>query len=398
MLNARRKKTKRATPDLAFAWREGEDPRLSSSERVEIADKGLFTLAIALALFGVAMVYSASAVLAAERYGTQYYFLARQAVWILLAVGALGVTMRMDYHIYQHLRLLLLLLGGTFLLLVAVFFFPAVNGAHRWIRWGSFSVQPSELARFALIVFLAAHLDRRIPAGIKRFELTFLPCALVTGAMMGLIAKEPDLGMAASLGLILLVMFFIARVPLRHQATLGVVALPVLFWLIVRVNWRWERLLAYLDPWRDPLGSGFQTIQSLIALGSGGVAGVGFAQGRQKLFFLPEPHTDFIFAHIGEELGMLGTGLLLLAFGIFLWRGMRIAWRAPDLFGTLLASGIVTAIVIQALFHMSVAVGLFPVKGTPLPLISYGGSSLVVTMAQIGVLLNIARQARSEDV
>lgn len=398
MLNARRKKTKRATPDLAFAWREGEDSRLSSSERVEVADKGLFTLAIALALFGVAMVYSASAVLAAERYGTQYYFLARQAAWILLAVGTLGVTMRMDYHIYQHPRLLLLLLGGTFLLLVAVFFFPAVNGAHRWIRWGSFSVQPSELARFTLIVFLAAHLDRRIPAGIKRFELTFLPCALVTGAMMGLIAKEPDLGMAASLGLILLVMFFIARVPLRHQATLGVVAIPVLFWLIVRVNWRWERLLAYLDPWRDPLGSGFQTIQSLIALGSGGFAGVGFAQGRQKLFFLPEPHTDFIFAHIGEELGMLGTGLLLLAFGIFLWRGMRIAWRAPDLFGTLLASGIVTAIVIQALFHMSVAVGLLPVKGTPLPLISYGGSSLVVTMAQIGVLLNIARQARPEDV
>jgi len=365
---------------------------------VGIGDKVLFALAIGLALSGVVMVYSASAVLAAERYGTQYHFLARQALWMLLAFAAMLVTMRVDYHLYQHPRLVAALLVGTGALLMAVFFFPAVNGAHRWIRWGSLSFQPSELARLALIIFLAAHLDRRIPAGIKRFNLTFLPCALVAGVMMALVALEPDLGMALSLGLILLVMFFIVGVPVRHQVWLGVGVLPLLVWLVVRVNWRWERILAYIDPWQDPRGSGVQAIQSLIALGSGGITGVGFAQGKQKLFFLPEPHTDFIFAHIGEELGLVGTGLLALAFGLFLWRGMRIAWQAPDTFGTLLGAGIVTAIVAQALFHMSVAVGLFPVKGTPLPLISYGGSSLVITMAAIGVLLNIAQQARPDDV
>ncbi|MCS6818013.1 MAG: putative lipid II flippase FtsW [Blastocatellia bacterium] len=386
----------RAPHDLALRW--GEAEHTPHREMARIGDKVLFTLAIALALLGVVMVYSASAVLAAERYGTQYHFLARQAVWVMLALAVMVVTMRVDYHLYQHPRLVALLVGGAFLLLVAVFFFPAVNGAHRWIRWGSLSFQPSELARFALIVFLAAHLDRRIPAGIKRFRLTFLPCALVTGAMMVLILLEPDLGMAFSLGLILLVMFFIVRVPFRHQVALGIGALPMLAWLTIHVDWRWERILAYLDPWQDPRGSGFQAIQSLIALGSGGITGVGFAQGKQKLFFLPEPHTDFIFAHIGEELGLMGTGLLVVAFGVFLWRGMRIAWHAPDTFGTLLGAGIVTAILMQALFHMSVAVGLFPVKGTPLPLISYGGSSLVITMAEIGVLLNIAQQARPDDV
>jgi cell division protein FtsW len=358
----------------------------------------LFTLAVALVLFGIVMVYSASAVLAAERYGTQYYFLARQTVWAILGLLVLLGAMRVDYHLYQHSRLLTLAVIGTLALLVAVFFFPAVNGAHRWIRWRSFSIQPSELARFTLLLFLAAHLDRRIPAGIKRFELTFLPCALVAGAMMALVALEPDLGMVASLGLLLVVMLSLANVPVRHQAALGVGVLPALAWLILHVEWRWERILAYLDPWQDPRGSGFQALQSLIALGSGGITGVGFAQGKQKLFFLPEPHTDFIFAHIGEEVGWVGTSLVLLAFGVLLWRGMRIARHAPDTFGMLLGGGIVAALLMQALFHMSVAVGLLPVKGTPLPLISYGGSSLVITMAEIGVLLNIAQQTRPEDV
>lgn len=398
MVKARRNRPamRLAIRDLPIAW--GDAERAGDRERTGIGDRTLFTLAVVLTLFGIVMVYSASAVLAAERYGTQYYFLARQAAWAMIAFLALLVAMRVDYHLYQHPRLLALLVIGTLLLLVAVFFFPAVNGAHRWIRWGSLSFQPSELARFVLIVFLAAHLDRRIPAGIKRAELTFLPCALVAGAMMGLVALEPDLGMALSLGLILLVMFFIVRVPLRHQAMLGVGAIPLLAWLIVHVDWRWERILTYLDPWQDPRGSGFQAIQSLIALGSGGITGVGFAQGKQKLFFLPELHTDFIFAHIGEELGWIGTSAVLLAFGFLLWRGMRIAGRAPDTFGMLLGSGIAAAIVIQALVHMSVAAGLFPVKGTPLPLISYGGSSLLITMVEIGVLLNIAQQARSDDV
>lgn len=361
-----------------------------------ISDKWLFALSVGLVIFGVVMVYSASAVLAEERFDSQYYFLARQAVWAVLGLAGLIGVMHIDYHLYQRPRVVFLVLGACFVLLIAVFFFPPVNHVHRWIRLRSFSFQPSELARLALIIFLAAYLDRRIPAGIKQFWMTLFPCALVAGLVIGLILLQPDFGTALMLGLILATMLFVVRVPLKQQATL-LIPLPLVMYLaLIRVDWRLDRLRAFLDPWQDPQGVGFQAIQSLVALGSGGLTGVGFAQGKQKLFFLPEPHTDFIFSQIGEELGLLGTGGLVLAFGLIFWRGVRIALRAPDSFGMLLATGIVASITLQALFNMSVAVGLLPIKGMPLPLISAGGSSLFMTLTMIGILLNIAEQGKED--
>jgi cell division protein FtsW len=361
-----------------------------------ISDKILFTLAIGLVLFGIVMVYSASAVLAAEKFEHQYYFLIRQSIWAALALVALMVTMNLDYRIYQKPAIVYFALGVSVVLLIAVFFFPAVNGAHRWIRIKLFSVQPSEIAKFALILFLAHHLDKRIPTGIKRFWLTFVPCGLVAAFIMGLVAKEPDLGMALMLGVALVTMFFVVKVPWKHQACLGVAIPPAIYWLLFRVDWRIGRMMAFLDPWADPQGRGFQVIQSLVAIGSGGVSGVGFAQGKQKLFFLPEPHTDFIFSHIGEELGLVGTGILVLAFAIIFWRGLRITLKAPDSYAMLLSIGIVATIAVQSLFNISVSLGLLPVKGMPLPLISYGGSSLLLTLAQIGVLLNIAQKLKED--
>ncbi|HXF05396.1 MAG TPA: putative lipid II flippase FtsW [Blastocatellia bacterium] len=361
-----------------------------------ISDKWLFTLSVGLVIFGVVMVYSASAVLAEERFDSQYYFLVRQAMWAVLGLTGLIGAMHIDYHVYQRPRVVFLILGVCLVLLIAVFFFPPVNHVHRWIRVRSFSFQPSELARLALIIFLAAYLDRRIPAGIKQFWMTLFPCALVAGLVIGLILLQPDFGTALMLGLILATMLFIVRVPLKQQATL-LIPLPLVMYLaLIRVDWRLDRLRAFLDPWQDPQGRGFQAIQSLVALGSGGLTGVGFAQGKQKLFFLPEPHTDFIFSQIGEELGLLGTGALVLAFGLIFWRGVRIALRAPDSFGMLLATGIIASITLQALFNMSVAVGLLPIKGMPLPLISAGGSSLFMTLTMIGILLNIAEQGKED--
>ncbi len=361
-----------------------------------VSDKWLFTVSVGLVIFGVVMVYSASAVLAEERFGSQYYFLVRQTIWAVLGLAGLLAAMHIDYHVYQKPRVVALVMGISVILLIAVFFFPPVNHAHRWIRFRSFSFQPSEAARFALILFLASYLDRRIPAGIKQFWMTLVPCALVAGVIVGLILLEPDFGTALLMGLILVTMFCVVRVPIGQQAALFI-PLPVVIYLaLVRVDWRLNRIRAFLDPWQDPQGRGFQAIQSLVALGSGGPTGVGFAQGKQKLFFLPEPHTDFIFSQIGEELGLVGTGAVVVAFGLILWRGVRIALRAPDSFGTLLATGIIAAIVLQASFNMSVAVGLLPIKGMPLPLISAGGSSLFMTLTMIGVLLNIAEQGRDD--
>lgn len=392
-LGLRPKIKKRGLPPRLMGRDKEREPSVLFTPKV-ISDKVLFTLAVGLVLFGIVMVYSASAVLAAEKFEHQYYFLIRQAIWAALALVALMVTMNLDYRLYQKPAIVYFALGVSFVLLLAVFFFPAVNGAHRWIRLNSFSIQPSELAKFALILFLAHHLDKRIPTGIKRFWLAFVPCTLVAAVLMGLVAKEPDLGMAMMLGVALIVMFFVVKVPLKHQAWLGLAVPPVMYYLLFRVDWRFGRMMAFLDPWSDPQGRGFQVIQSLVAIGSGGVSGVGFAQGKQKLFFLPEPHTDFIFSHIGEEMGLIGTGILIIAFGIIFWRGLRICLQAPDSYAMLLAVGIVGTLAFQILFNVSVALGLLPVKGMPLPLVSYGGSSLLVTMAQIGVLLNIAQKLK----
>ncbi len=276
--------------------------------------------------------------------------------------------------------------------LVSVFAFSATNGAHRWIKLRMFSVQPSELSKLALVIFLAYFLEKR--AGEEGdFWRTFMPCGIVTCLLAGLIILEPDLGTAMMLALIFAVVVYTAGARLLHLGLVAAPALAGLAALLILVPWRMKRLVTFLDPWADPQGGGFQVVQSLIAVGSGGTNGIGFAQGKQKMLFLPFAHSDFIFAVVGEELGLLGSLAVIAVFALFLWRGLRTALLAPDRFGMLLSLGIVTSIVAQALFNISVVLSLVPTKGIPLPFISYGGSSLVPTLAAVGILLNVSQHA-----
>src|SRR6267143_1823424 len=360
-------------------------------------DKWLFAATIGLALFGLVMVYSASAIIAEKETGSQFHYVIKQAMWTGIGLCAMFVMMQLDYRWLRNRRIVYALLVLTGLMLLAVFGFPKINGAHRWIKLSKFSIQPSEISKVTLAIFLAYFLEKR--AGEEgSFVKTFLPCGLVTGLLALLVVAEPDLGTALMLAVIFVVVIYIVGARLLHltiaaaPALVGVAALPIL------VPWRFKRLLMFLDPWSDAQGGGFQIVQSLIAFGSGGAYGLGFAQGKQKLFFLPFAHSDFIFAVIGEELGLAGGFGVMLAFGLFLWRGIRTSLRAPDRFAMLLSVGLVISIVAQALFNISVVLALLPTKGIPLPFISYGGSSMVPTLAAVGILLNISQYAGSGAV
>jgi cell division protein FtsW len=276
--------------------------------------------------------------------------------------------------------------------LFSVFAFSSVNGAHRWIKLPGVSLQPSEVTKLSLIIFLAYFLEKR--AGEEGdFLRTFLPCGIVTGWLAALVVIEPDLGTALMLALIFTVVIYTAGARVLHLAMAAAPALVVAAGLLIFVPWRLKRLITFLDPWADQRGAGFQVVQSLIAVGSGGTNGLGFAQGKQKMLFLPFAHSDFIFAVVGEELGLVGALAVVAVFALFLWRGIRTALLAPDRFGMLLSIGIVTSIVAQALFNISVVLSLVPTKGIPLPFISYGGSSLVPTLAAVGILLNVSQHA-----
>jgi len=355
-------------------------------------DKWLFAATIGLALFGVVMIYSASAVMAQRENGSQYYYMIKQGIWTSIGFVAMLAAMQFDYNRLRDRRIVYGLLLLTVLMLLAVFAFGRVNGAHRWIKFKGFSIQPSELSKLVLALFLAYFLEQH--AGDEQsFWRTFVPCAFVTGLLAVLVVAEPDLGTAMMLAVIFGVLIYTSGARLLH---LGMVAAPALVGvagLLIFVPFRMRRMIMFLDPWADPQGSGFQVVQSLIAIGSGGPNGLGFAQGKQKMMFLPFAHSDFIFAVIGEELGLIGTLTVLLIFALFLWRGIRTSLLAPDRFGMLLSLGLVTGIVAQALFNISVVLSLVPTKGIPLPFISYGGSSLVPTLAAVGILLNISQHA-----
>jgi len=356
-------------------------------------DLWLAVTTLGLVLFGVVMVYSASGFLASERFGSTHYFLIRQIAWAALGLGAMVIAMRVDYHRYAQPAVVYGLLGVSVFLLVLTLFFPARNGAHRWITYGSWSAQPSELAKIALIIFLARFLSRREEEGeIEGFWTTMLPACAATGLLAALIMKEPDLGTTAMLGVIFVVMMFAGGVPLRQLFKLAPVLLVGGYLFIFRVGWRWDRITAFINPELDPRGKGFQVLQSLIAVGSGGVSGLGLAEGKQKLFYLPEPHADFIFAVIAEELGMIGAATLVLVFGFLMWRGLRASRRAPERFGQLLAVGVTAMIIAQAFFNISVVLSLVPTKGIPLPFVSHGGSSLLFALAAVGMLLNVSEQ------
>jgi cell division protein FtsW len=356
------------------------------------SDSSLFAVTVAMLGLGLVMVWSASSGLAQERHGNAYYFLIRQVVWACVGLVCMVAAMRTDYRKLRHPAVVYGAVLATLVLLIAVLFLPAVNDTHRWIRLGSLSLQPAEVAKLSTILFLAYHLERR-GENVNEFLPSLFPVLLLLGWFAFLIFIQPDLGSAATVILIGCVMLFLAGVRLRYFAALAVLGLPVLYQAIMMAAYRRDRIEAYLNPWSDARGSGYQIIQSLIAVGTGGLSGVGLMEGRQKLFYLPYPYSDFIYAVIGEELGMLGAGAVVLGFVLLLWRGVRAAWQAPDAFGTFLAAGLTLSIVLQGLINVSVVLGLLPTKGIPLPFISAGGSSLLFTLLSVGLLLNITQHA-----
>ena len=277
-------------------------------------------------------------------------------------------------------------------MLISVFFLDRAHNTHRWIHWGGFSFQPSELAKPALILFLAYFLESRTRT-MDDWRNTLLPAVLPTLVFLGLIVFQPDLGTAIACASITICILFVAGMRMRYFGYAFLAAIPVLYVLIFHVSYRRDRILAFLNPYSDPQGRGFHIIQSLIAVSTGGLTGLGLMEGKQKLFYLPEPHTDFIFAVTAEEFGLVGSVLLADLFSVFLWRGLRTAVTTEDIFGRYLAVGITSMVVLQAFINMSVVLGLMPTKGIPLPLVSYGGSSLFVTLLCVGVLLNITPQA-----
>ena len=353
-------------------------------------DKVLFTATLLLVCTSVIMVYSASALLALDRFQQPYLFVTRQVMWTLLGLGVLWIAMHLDYRTYRNDTLIWTLLGIVALTLVGVLFFPPVNGTRRWFGVGGLGIQPSELAKMAAVFFTALVLERRMHR-IDEVSYSLLPIGLVVAPMVALILLQPDFGTAITLVLIVATMIFAAGLHYRYIIGTLLVLVPAVYIVLVSAPYRRRRLLAFWDPWADPLGDGFQIIQSLIAVGTGGVFGRGLMAGVQKLLYLPEPHTDFIYAVIGEELGLIGATGTLVCFCLVAWRGLRIAMRAPDTFGAFLALGVTTMIVVQAFVNMSVVLGLLPTKGIPLPLVSAGGSSLVVSLLGMGVLLNISQ-------
>jgi cell division protein FtsW len=302
----------------------------------------------------------------------------------------MALTMRIDYRTYRNDTFIWGLLAFVGLLLVAVLFSAPVNGTRRWFAVGGLGIQPSELAKTAAILFTAMMLERRMHR-IGEVRYALLPIAIVVGALTLLIMLQPDFGTSVALLLTVTVLVFAAGLPWKYLVGSALVALPGLYVVLIAAPYRRRRLLAFLDPWADPLGSGFQIIQSEIAVGTGGITGRGLMAGVQKLFYLPEPHTDFIFAVISEELGLIGATGVLIAFIVIAWRGLRVAARAEDAFGSFLALGFTTMIAAQALINMSMVLGLTPTKGIPLPLMSFGGSSLLINLVGVGVLLNVSQ-------
>ena len=358
-------------------------------------DKVLFTATLLLVCASIVMVYSASALVALERYQQPYLFVTRQVMWAVLGLALLAVAMRVDYRTYRNDTFVWALLGVVVVMLIGVLFSAPINGTRRWFGFGGLGIQPSELAKIACVPFTALILERRMHR-IDELSYSLLPIGIVVGVLVGLILLQPDFGTAMSLLLIVAAMVFAAGLNYRYLVGTVLVTLPAVYLVLVSAPYRRRRLLAFWDPWADPLGDGFQIIQSLIAVGTGGVFGRGLMAGVQKLFYLPEPHTDFIFAVIGEELGLIGTTGVLACFSLIAWRGLRIVLRAQDSFGSFVALGLTSMIVVQAFVNMSVVLGLLPTKGIPLPLVSAGGSSLLISLLGMGVLLNISQHESAE--
>jgi len=361
-----------------------------------VPDMWLFGAALVLVSIGVVMVYSASAILAADRFGDPHYFLKRQLFWALLGLGGLWAALAVDYRVLE--RVALPLLGVAALLLVLVLvpaFGQAINGTRRWLRLGGVSFQPVELAKLAFVIYLARFLSRRGEA-VQGFWGGAVPPAVIGGVLAALVLRQPDLGNSLTLLALAFTLLFLAGARPRHLLLLAAPALPLLAVAVYLAPYRWRRILAFLNPESDPRGSGFQIIQSFLAIGSGGLLGRGLGGSKQKLFYLPEPHTDFVFAVIAEELGLIGGVTVVALFMVLIWRGLRAGLRAPDRFGAYLALGLTTMLATEALVNLGVVTGSLPTKGLPLPFVSFGGSALFMTLLSTGILLNISQHGAAD--
>lgn len=357
-------------------------------------DKVLLMAVMVLLAGGVVMVYSSSSVVALMTYDDPTYFMRRQIIWAAIGLLAMTAALRVDHELLADKRVVAALLLIAFTLL-ALTFVPGigrtVNGARRWIKAGLFAFQPAELVKLTLVVYLSSYLSTRKTL-IRDFQRGLLPAFAVTGLFLGLVMLQPDFGTVMAMAAVILLMLLAGGARIVHIGALFAAVVPFAYLAIAHKAYRLRRITAFLNPWDDPQGAGHQIIQSFLAFGSGGVLGRGLGEGRQKLLFLPERHSDFIYAVIGEELGLIGAAAVLLLFCVILWRGIRIALRT-DGFSRMLALGITTLICVQALINMAVVTGIMPTKGIALPLVSYGGSALLVTLASVGVLLNISKDA-----
>jgi len=355
------------------------------------ADHLLLAVTLILALVGLVMVFSASAIVAGNRFQDPGFYLKRQIAWLTFGLLLMHLTSRIDYTFWKKFSIPML---ACIVLLLVMVLAPSVGisakGARRWLPFGPISVQPAEMVKLVAVIYLAAYLTKKADK-IRLFRAGLLPALIVIGLLSGLVLLEPDLGTVVVLGLVTIGMCFLAKARLSHLLALGLCAIPVVLALVLGSSYRRQRLMTFLAPWKDPSDAGFQITQSFLAFGSGGTFGVGLGEGKQKLYFLPEAHTDFVLALVGEELGLIGTAGVILLFAFFVWRGVQIAVRAREPFGRYLGMGITLLIGVQALVNAAVVTGLLPTKGLTLPFVSYGGSSLVVSLIGVGMLLSISR-------
>jgi cell division protein FtsW len=365
-----------------------------SKVRMGQIDFVLFATVMLLVSIGVVMVYSASSYSSAFKLNDPEYYLKKQFMWACIGLGFMITAIKIDYHIIKKYTGILMV--STIVLLIVVFAFKDINGARRWIPLGFASIQPSEIAKYAIVLFMAKSLDLK-GEKVKDFFKGVLPYLLISGFYAGLILIEPNLSIASVIMIVTVIILFATGARFIHLFAIGSTLVAAVGVLIITASYRMKRLMNFMDPFADSQGEGYQLVQSLLALGSGGVTGSGIGQSRQKCLYIPEPHTDFIFPIICEELGLIGGAFIILLFVIFVWRGVKIAVTAKDIYGTILAVGITSVVAVQAIINIAVVTGSMPVTGVPLPFISYGGSALVFNMFAMGILLNVSRQCTNKD-
>jgi cell division protein FtsW len=369
--------------------------RLKVGVHKKTLDSVLFFIVLSLLVIGLIFVFSASSWICEydPKINNAAYYLEKQLVWAGFGFIAMIIMTHYDYHNLKKISKFLIIV--TIFLLLAVFLFPETKGAKRWIYIGSLSMQPSEIAKYVVVAYLAESLSRNSKKATSNFIKDTVPYLIIAAVFSILILKEPNMSIASIIIIVTFIMMLASGIPVRYIVSWFGLATPMAIFLMLTKAYRLRRVMSFLNPWADSTGDSFQLIQSLIAIGSGGWSGLGLGQSRQKTYYIPEPHNDFIFSIIAEEIGLIGCVLIIILFILFLWRGLRIASRANDKYGYLLAIGITCIITIQAIINIAVVTGSMPVTGVPLPFISYGGTSLVINMASIGVLLNISKQVRN---